>query len=56
MCITYSVLPYKLATGFSKFLIVILFSKNGNNCDFYIIFSVYWTLSSKQYPLSLSPK
>ena len=37
MCITYYVLSCKLATSFLTFSIFILFGKNGNHKEFYVI-------------------
>ena len=54
MCITYSVLLCKFATGFSTFSIFILSDKNGQSLWSSCKFFGYWTSTSRKYPPSLS--
>ena len=54
ICITYSVLSYKLARSFYDFSIIILSGKNAkllwSSCNF----SRYWTSTPRKYPSLLS--
>ena len=52
--ITYSILSCKLGTSFLTFSILIFSGKNGKSLRSWCNVSLYWTSTSRKYPLSLS--